>query len=328
MDEIVPRLYVGGAGAAEDLAMLTVNKVSFVLTIKELSPRADVKEAYRAKGMEHLHIRKGDTASEDVISILGPLCDVIEGRMAKGKVVLVHCEMGRRRSITIVIAYVMRSLKLTASEATEFVKSKRPSINPNQGFLDQLETWSICDYGPRPRTQNVAHEEATPTNSKDGKETEETTEDSTEISDILCLENAAEEEKAIKLKDKKEAEEMTHNAKQESHMLCLEDSVEEVNHKQKPTAQPGSNSGNKKQTESQEAQPEETQRRIDHMLPIDDQNVREHPNSDSQNTASTNAEHEKKNGIEKEGVVGLSRQARRAMERVKAKAMKKMSKKD
>jgi len=46
--------------------------------------------------------------------------------------------MGISRSSTIVIAYVMYHLKINVMDAINFVRQKRPIVNPNYGFVCQL----------------------------------------------------------------------------------------------------------------------------------------------------------------------------------------------
>ncbi|KAJ1654519.1 tyrosine/serine/threonine protein phosphatase [Dispira simplex] len=55
-----------------------------------------------------------------------------------GKAVLVHCQLGVSRSASLVIAYVMRSLRLTTNEAYKYVKSKSPNVCPNLNLMYQL----------------------------------------------------------------------------------------------------------------------------------------------------------------------------------------------
>jgi hypothetical protein len=55
--------------------------------------------------------------------------------------VLVHCQLGVSRSATIVIAYLMRFHDMTRDEAYIACKKKRPCINPNPGFWNQLATF-------------------------------------------------------------------------------------------------------------------------------------------------------------------------------------------
>lgn len=50
---------------------------------------------------------------------------------------LVHCVMGRSRSATLFLAYLMIEEKMTLVDAIEQVKQRRQII-PNWGFLKQL----------------------------------------------------------------------------------------------------------------------------------------------------------------------------------------------
>lgn len=53
--------------------------------------------------------------------------------------VLVHCMAGVSRSATLVIAYLMRKYRMHLEKAKTLVMEKRPFINPNPGFIRQLE---------------------------------------------------------------------------------------------------------------------------------------------------------------------------------------------
>ncbi|CAL5337737.1 unnamed protein product [Camellia sinensis] len=55
--------------------------------------------------------------------------------------VLVHCFVGRSRSVTIVVAYLMKKHNMSASEALDLVRSKRPMASPNSGFMLQLQNY-------------------------------------------------------------------------------------------------------------------------------------------------------------------------------------------
>lgn len=59
------------------------------------------------------------------------LCDFSPDKL------LVHCVMGRSRSATLFLAYLMICERMTVVDAIEHVK-KRRRIIPNWGFLKQL----------------------------------------------------------------------------------------------------------------------------------------------------------------------------------------------
>jgi Dual specificity phosphatase, catalytic domain len=64
----------------------------------------------------------------------------------------VHCFMGISRSATIVCAYLIATMKMTADEALAAVREKRGIVSPNMGFLRQLEEYAIRLHGGEARS--------------------------------------------------------------------------------------------------------------------------------------------------------------------------------
>lgn len=93
--------------ATGNMELLRRNNISFVLSIKHKNLARATRDAYQRVRISHVHIVKRDTLCEDLLSILGPACDMIEGGLATGRAVLVHCALGKSRSATVVIAYGM-----------------------------------------------------------------------------------------------------------------------------------------------------------------------------------------------------------------------------
>ncbi|XP_040292438.1 protein phosphatase Slingshot homolog isoform X2 [Bufo bufo] len=59
----------------------------------------------------------------------------------QGTRVLVHCKMGVSRSASTVIAYAMKEYEWTFEDALKHVKERRSIVQPNAGFLRQLQTY-------------------------------------------------------------------------------------------------------------------------------------------------------------------------------------------
>lgn len=55
--------------------------------------------------------------------------------------VLVHCGAGISRASTVTLAYLMHDLRLPLDQAYNLVKSVRPCIHPNPGFVKQLRAY-------------------------------------------------------------------------------------------------------------------------------------------------------------------------------------------
>lgn len=58
-----------------------------------------------------------------------------------------HCAMGKSRSATIVIIYLMIAQKMTLRQAYDFVKEKRPVIVPNPSYVKHLLEVELEMYG-------------------------------------------------------------------------------------------------------------------------------------------------------------------------------------
>lgn len=59
---------------------------------------------------------------------------------------LIRSNVGVSRSVSVVIAYLIRYESLSYWQAEDQARQKRPKINPNCGFIQQLLIWEkICN---------------------------------------------------------------------------------------------------------------------------------------------------------------------------------------
>lgn len=59
--------------------------------------------------------------------------------LASGGKVLVHCYLGRSRSVTIVLAYLVARKRMALADAATRLRHARPQMQPNSGFWRALE---------------------------------------------------------------------------------------------------------------------------------------------------------------------------------------------
>ena len=90
------------------------------------------------KNIKELHLKVKDLETFDILYYFDTANEFINKCKLMGGICLVHCKLGVSRSTTFVIAYLMKYANLTRDEAFAFVKSKRSSIKPNDGFMRQL----------------------------------------------------------------------------------------------------------------------------------------------------------------------------------------------
>ncbi len=57
--------------------------------------------------------------------------------------IFVHCQMGKSRSATFIIAYLMKHMNMSLEVAYKKVKSSRSLVFPNLGFMRQLKDYEL-----------------------------------------------------------------------------------------------------------------------------------------------------------------------------------------
>jgi dual specificity phosphatase 12 len=128
MDLILEHLYLGDLMGASNKDMLQKAGITHILTVaKDHPPKFPAFFTYKV--VKVLDLPGTDLKRRFEVSI-----DFIKEAISHQGKVLVHCYAGVSRSATIVIAYLMQEHGLSFSAAIKFVKSKRPFINPNDGF--------------------------------------------------------------------------------------------------------------------------------------------------------------------------------------------------
>ncbi|XP_052877555.1 uncharacterized protein LOC108470448 isoform X3 [Gossypium arboreum] len=86
-----------------------------------------------------------DMESENLLDYLDACIDFIDRSRKEGSV-LVHCFAGVSRSAAIILAYLMRTERLSQEDALESLKQSCEFVCPNDGFLEQLKMFEEMDY--------------------------------------------------------------------------------------------------------------------------------------------------------------------------------------
>jgi dual specificity phosphatase 12 len=98
--------------------------------------------------IEYKFVFMMDTLTQDILgdNLLENAIDYIEKAVADGVNIVVHCEVGISRSVTLVAAYLMRRFEWSTKKALYFIQERRPNICPNDSFQTQLEIFSHLGY--------------------------------------------------------------------------------------------------------------------------------------------------------------------------------------
>jgi len=129
-------LYLSGAPpiTEENLHNLGITMVICALTSYEetllgFTYPEDIRVTYiRAGDLETVHLHLWfETAAR-----------VINEELAKGGKCLVHCAAGVSRSVSLILAYLIKCRSMNLPDAFRFVREKRTIVRPNRGFVQQL----------------------------------------------------------------------------------------------------------------------------------------------------------------------------------------------
>lgn len=126
---IIPGLHIGSQDCADESIaekykithILSIGVDSFTNLDKKFVPCLDLPETC-------------------IDEVLREACAYIGGAHGNKGSVLVHCNAGVSRSAMVVIGYLILEKKYSFQEAYALVKRKRPSIQPNAGFIKQLKS--------------------------------------------------------------------------------------------------------------------------------------------------------------------------------------------
>ncbi|CAN1280488.1 Dual specificity protein phosphatase 1B [Linum perenne] len=141
--QIEEGLFLGSITEANMKDALKRANVTHILTVASFLPSFPEHFQYKTVNIPSLSfalisLAVMDREDTDIAQHFDECFNFIDEAKRLGGGVLVHCFMGVSRSVTIVVAYLMKKHYMTLSQALQHVRSRRPQANPNPGFISQL----------------------------------------------------------------------------------------------------------------------------------------------------------------------------------------------
>ena len=131
IDQISEKIFLGNEDAQRDKENLKKLGITHILVV------GSGLEIFHPDDFQYKQFLVNDFPMENIAQYFEEAYEFIE----KGEKVFVHCAAGISRSASIVISYFMKKNNMTFEDAHDFVKSKRPVIYPNGGFINQLKKY-------------------------------------------------------------------------------------------------------------------------------------------------------------------------------------------
>eukprot|EP00056_Hartaetosiga_gracilis_P012013 m.186920 g.186920 ORF g.186920 m.186920 type:complete len:227 (-) comp13622_c2_seq2:5089-5769(-) len=137
-------LYLGDRFTVRDEHALSNSHIAYVLQVSDVETPDSVYEHLKGAHIKHyLRLPGNDTETDNLIMEFGKAKSFIDlGLKAwndgdEGHRVLVYCDEGVSRSVTVVLMYLLTQ-GWPLKGAVEYVKTLRPKSSPNKGYFAQL----------------------------------------------------------------------------------------------------------------------------------------------------------------------------------------------
>lgn len=130
-------MYLGGLDALNEKAL----KEADVKAIVCCCPYTEFPESSEFENFAYFRVDVEDISWEPIALFFEEAAEFISTYLERDEAVLVHCRSGVSRSATVVLSYLMARHNFTLHDAFHLVKTHRPRITPNLGFMQQLCTY-------------------------------------------------------------------------------------------------------------------------------------------------------------------------------------------
>jgi protein-tyrosine phosphatase len=148
-NHVVGRLYLGDVSDAVNNDKLYEYNIGLVVSIMNAGELRTLERTIEQKvcvrPIEYIQMPAEDKPSTNLHRHIYAFRDIVAEYEARhpNKCILVHCKAGISRSATLVLSYLMLRYGARLDEAVRYLKARRRIINPNPGFMKQLQKLDV-----------------------------------------------------------------------------------------------------------------------------------------------------------------------------------------
>lgn len=140
---IINRIYLSSLRVAGNEKVLKSLNITHVLTVCPIRPPHFADITYKL-------ISISDSPTQSITPYFPECFSFIHSSVSTNGSILIHCFQGISRSVSILLAYLMTFHQMSLPRALFYTKQRRPQINPNFGFINQLKSYestlSLTNY--------------------------------------------------------------------------------------------------------------------------------------------------------------------------------------
>lgn len=132
---VTNRIYISCLRAANSDKVIKKYRITHVLTVCPIRPTHFPGIVYKIISISDSPDHRIDLRFEECF-------EFIQDALGKGGRVLIHCFQGVSRSASVVLGYLIAYHNMSFHQSLHFLKEKRGQINPNYGFIQQLQNYA------------------------------------------------------------------------------------------------------------------------------------------------------------------------------------------
>ena len=127
-------LFITDCWGVNDLKQLEQYSIKHVINVSPGSVRSE------HSGITYYHLNILDDSQQDILQYFDKVFSKIDELYFNKQNVVINCQAGVSRSASFVIGYLIKN-GLSYENSYQLLKSVRPIINPNKGFIEQLKNY-------------------------------------------------------------------------------------------------------------------------------------------------------------------------------------------
>jgi protein-tyrosine phosphatase len=138
IDRIIDNIFLGNWTDSMDERKLKHNNIKCILTLNKNNVHTEAnRNMFTGLGVSYKYVQIQDSLDANILPHIDSSIRFL--KKCDGNV-LVHCSAGISRSVSIVVAYLMKEKNVSYDNAIDYIRKRLPIANPNYSFVKQLKT--------------------------------------------------------------------------------------------------------------------------------------------------------------------------------------------
>ena len=136
MSQITNNIYLGDDQDAQNHEFIKDHHIGLIINVTK-----NIANKFSDE-VDYINVKIDDSINENIYERFSEVTD----KMATDKNIFIHCNRGKSRSASFVLAYLMRFLEMDLRTALGYLRERR-GVQPNIKFMEQLSNYDKKLYG-------------------------------------------------------------------------------------------------------------------------------------------------------------------------------------